>query len=212
MNFHPPAACDCDPIGSLGPTCDSSGQCACKPGVGGPTCSDCLPDHFNLTSEGCTPCTCSEFSTSMTCNVTTGQCSCPEGVTGRTCDTCEAAFFNLTSGGCQSCDCDITGSASAMCDSLTGQCPCVGNLGGRQCDQCEEGFFNTGGTSRETCARCVCSGRSDACTLSAMESRLQATVFNFSQLCSSDPSGCGDGWSVLAEGNAGETFFGPRSV
>lgn len=204
-------ACECDPIGSLSPTCTDSGQCRCRPGVGGPTCSDCLPDYFNFTSEGCTPCDCSQFSTSLSCNVTTGQCPCPDGVTGLTCDTCMAGFFNLTSEGCQPCGCDTAGSVDGTCNAVTGQCTCLGNLMGRECDMCGDGFFNTGGGGgRETCARCVCSGRSSTCSLNSQEAVLQAVQFNFTQLCQSDPSGCGDGWSVVAEGNAGQTFFGPK--
>ena len=203
-------ACDCDPTGSLAPTCSSAGQCSCKPGVGGPTCGDCLPDYYNFTAEGCTPCECSQFSSSVSCNVTTGQCLCPEGVTRRTCDTCLMEFFNLSSDGCQSCDCDVSGSVSGVCDPVSGQCPCTGNLGGRQCSECEEGFFNTGGIGGETCLKCVCSGRSSDCSRSSIEAQLQAIRFNFTQLCSSDPIGCGDGWRVLAMDNTAETFFGPK--
>lgn len=197
-------------MGSLAPTCTNTGLCSCKPGVGGPTCGDCLPDYFNFTSEGCTLCSCSQFSSSESCNVTTGQCPCPEGVSGRTCDACSTEFFNLSADGCQSCECDISGSVSGACDAITGQCPCTGNLGGRRCDQCEQGFFNTGGVNRETCARCVCSGRSDQCSRSAVESQLLAVQFNFSQLCSADPFDCGDGWRILAGDSAEETFFGPK--
>jgi hypothetical protein len=203
-------ACACDDVGSLVPTCSASGQCSCKPGVGGPTCGDCLPDFFNLTSEGCTPCECSQFASSVSCNVTTGQCPCPGGVSGRTCDGCMAGFFNLSSGGCEPCGCDTSGSVNSDCDLVTGQCTCTRNLGGRQCNECEKGFFNTGGIGSEACRRCVCSGRSGDCSRSAVVAQLQATQFNFSQICLSDPSSCGDGWRVLAEGGAGETFFGPK--
>ena len=113
-----------------------------------------------------------------------------------------------------SCDCDLVGSSSGTCDRDSGQCPCApgGNLGGRRCDECEPGFFNTGGSAdRGTCARCVCSGRSEDCSLSAEPSRLYAVFFNFSQLCIVDPVDCGNGWRVLTEGSDPiEVFFGPR--
>lgn len=206
------SACDCDPVGSLSSLCTEFGQCSCKRGVGGPTCGDCLPNSFNFTSEGCIPCDCSAFSDSTFCNVTTGQCECPDGVTGRICDACTPTFFNLTSEGCQSCDCDEVGSASDRCDPVTGQCLCMGNLMGRRCDECGQGFFNTGqgaGEGQMMCERCVCSGRSDLCTLSSVESRLQAILYNFSQQCSADPTGCGDGWSLRA-GELGKISFGPK--
>ena len=191
-------------------TCSDAGQCSCKPGVGGPTCADCLPDYFNFTSEGCSPCDCSEYTTSVSCNVTTGQCSCPEGVIGRTCDECMSGFFNLSTDGCQACDCDTSGSVDGSCDLLSGQCMCLGSLGGQRCDECDEGFFNTGGGVRETCEQCVCSGRTQECSLSGEEAQLMALQFNFSQLCSTDPLTCGDGWRVAAEGDSIETVFGPK--
>ena len=211
------SACECDPVGSLSPICSDSGQCRCKPGVGGPTCSDCLPDYFNFTSEGCSPCECSsQFSNSPSCNITTGQCSCPDGIAGRTCGGgCSPGFFNLTTEGCQSCDCDVIGSLSNACDLTSGQCQCRGSLGGLRCSECAEGFFNTGRTGggedqSDSCAACVCSGRSSECSLSNEEGRLMAIHFNFSQLCSEDPGTCGDGWSVRAVDYSEDIVFGPK--
>lgn len=195
-------------------------MCSCRPGVGGPTCSDCLPDHFNFTSSGCTPCDCSRlYSNSPSCNVTTGQCPCPEGVAGQTCSGgCFLGFFNLTEApsGCQPCDCDVTGSIGTTCNLTTGQCQCVGGLGGLRCDQCTEGFFNTGiPSSNETypqenaCVPCVCSGRTSECSLSSEEGRLMAVMFNFSQLCSEEPGSCGDRWTIQTGGND-QVPFGPK--
>lgn len=210
------SACECDLVGSLSPLCSDSGQCSCKPGVGGPTCNDCLPDFFNFTSEGCRSCDCSQFSTSLSCDVTTGQCPCPERASGRTCDSCVPNFFNLTTQGCQACDCDAAGSVDGSCDAITGQCVCTGGggLSGLRCDQCAQGFFNTGrGGPTETCARCVCSGRSTDCSLSSAEesTSLSAVQFDFTQLCPADPITCGDGWRVLTD-DLTEIFFGPKSV
>ena len=210
MHFTFTVACDCDAVGSDSPICTEQGVCQCKSGVGGgPTCSDCLPNAYNFTSEGCTPCDCSEFAESDFCNVTTGQCVCPEGVTGRACDTCLPSYYNLTSAGCEPCDCDQAGSANDVCDVLTGQCVCTGDLTGRSCDQCGEGFFNSGQEPPETCQRCVCSGRSSDCSLSSMESRLEAILFDFSSLCKADPIGCGEGWSIQA-GDSLSSPFGPK--
>ena len=46
--------CDCHGVGSLNNNCDMrSGQCVCKPGVGGRRCDRCLPDHYQFSEVGC---------------------------------------------------------------------------------------------------------------------------------------------------------------
>ncbi|KAJ6656843.1 hypothetical protein lerEdw1_003174 [Lerista edwardsae] len=57
----PLPGCQCDPQGSLGSYCDTSGQCQCKAHTEGPSCSSCRPHHFHLSAEnreGCLPCFC----------------------------------------------------------------------------------------------------------------------------------------------------------
>ncbi|XP_041638432.1 netrin-4 [Cheilinus undulatus] len=69
--------CWCDPQGTLpphpgeeGPWCHPrSGQCHCKSGVGGTSCSSCLPRYWGFGEEGCKPCTCP-----YSCDPTSGQC------------------------------------------------------------------------------------------------------------------------------------------
>lgn len=71
------AGCWCDSRGSLSPYpgeegiwCHPrSGQCRCKPGVGGADCSHCLPGFWGFNEGGCKPCTCPQ-----SCDPTTGQC------------------------------------------------------------------------------------------------------------------------------------------
>ena len=42
-------------MGSNGQNCDDlSGQCACKPGVGGTTCDACLAGFWGFSPRGCT--------------------------------------------------------------------------------------------------------------------------------------------------------------
>lgn len=71
------SGCWCDPVGSVpartdgeAPWCHPrSGQCHCKPGVGGTSCEHCLPGHWGFGRQGCRPCTCP-----LTCDPVTGHC------------------------------------------------------------------------------------------------------------------------------------------
>ena len=47
------SACNCNPDGSLGVSCDENGRCVCRPGVLGVKCDQCGENRFNL-SAGCT--------------------------------------------------------------------------------------------------------------------------------------------------------------
>uniref|UniRef100_I3KWX2 Si:dkey-202e22.2 n=1 Tax=Oreochromis niloticus TaxID=8128 RepID=I3KWX2_ORENI len=70
-----------------GPWCHPrSGQCHCKSGVGGTSCSHCLPGYWGFGGEGCKPCTCphqcdpftGQCLHSITLFLYTGKCSCKE--------------------------------------------------------------------------------------------------------------------------------------
>ncbi|KAI9540730.1 hypothetical protein NQZ68_038042 [Dissostichus eleginoides] len=67
-------ACSCHPVGSVlsgGSTlCNpSSGECTCKPGVGGPRCDSCMLGYWGLHEYGCRPCDCTGD-----CDPYTGDC------------------------------------------------------------------------------------------------------------------------------------------
>ncbi|XP_043919018.1 agrin isoform X3 [Protopterus annectens] len=91
-----PSVCQCNEHGSYGGTCDpSTGQCSCKPGVGGLKCARCEPGFWDFRriatdgKSGCTPCNCvSVGSIRDDCDQMTGQCSCRPGVTGMKCNQC----------------------------------------------------------------------------------------------------------------------------
>jgi len=120
-------------------TCESSGQCRCKPNVVGRRCDRCMEGFFNLESgEGCEPCRCNiigSFNTS--CDARSGQCYCRPGVTGKHCDQCLPVHYGFSIEGCKSCDCDQIGSTSQQCDER-GQCSCKPNVEGRRCERCRE--------------------------------------------------------------------------
>ncbi|KAG7493179.1 netrin-4-like isoform X1 [Solea senegalensis] len=74
---HACTRCRCDQHGSLpprpdeeGPWCHPrTGQCHCKPGVGGRSCSHCLPGYWGFGDKGCEPCVCP-----LSCDPNSGQC------------------------------------------------------------------------------------------------------------------------------------------
>ncbi|CAL9704999.1 unnamed protein product [Knipowitschia caucasica] len=81
--------CACDPASSLSNSCDQSGQCRCKSGFGGKTCSECGPHMFGDPFRGCRPCDCDRDGTlAEGCDKQTGTCVCRPSVTGPRCDTC----------------------------------------------------------------------------------------------------------------------------
>uniref|UniRef100_A0A8D2ABJ0 Agrin n=1 Tax=Sciurus vulgaris TaxID=55149 RepID=A0A8D2ABJ0_SCIVU len=91
-----PSTCQCNPHGSYGGTCDpATGQCSCRPGVGGLKCDRCEPGFWNFrgivtdSRSGCTPCSCDPWGAVRDdCEQMTGLCSCKPGVAGPKCGQC----------------------------------------------------------------------------------------------------------------------------
>ncbi|KAF4078101.1 hypothetical protein AMELA_G00195500 [Ameiurus melas] len=81
-----PSKCHCNQYGSYVGMCDpSTGQCSCKPGVGGLKCDRCEPGFWNFRgivtekASGCTPCNCDAVgSVRDDCEQMTGLCSCSQ--------------------------------------------------------------------------------------------------------------------------------------
>lgn len=115
--------CNCDPYGSLSPTCNKeNGQCDCKPHVGGYKCDVCEPGFYNLTSFGCkNECHCDPFGSfnSTSCDMMTGKCSCKEGYKGQNCDVCISGYWK-SEGLCVKCDCNLNGVLNEydICDQV----------------------------------------------------------------------------------------------
>ncbi|KAJ8259664.1 hypothetical protein GJAV_G00172040 [Gymnothorax javanicus] len=115
-----PSTCKCNPYGSYGGTCDpTSGQCSCKPGVGGQKCDRCEPGFWNFrgivteSTSGCTPCNCDAMgSVRDDCEQMSGLCSCKTGVKGVKCNVCPDGSQTSASG------CEKGPNAPASCDEM----------------------------------------------------------------------------------------------
>ncbi|XP_057605475.1 agrin isoform X2 [Hippopotamus amphibius kiboko] len=91
-----PSSCQCNPHGSYSGTCDpATGQCSCRPGVGGLKCDRCEPGFWNFRGivtdgrSGCAPCSCDpQGAVRDDCEQMTGLCSCKPGVAGPKCGQC----------------------------------------------------------------------------------------------------------------------------
>lgn len=177
--------CQCDTFGSLGPTCDiDTGQCACKPKIGGLKCNLCEPGYFNLTRFGCvSQCDCDVLGAlNQYCSSVTGQCLCRVGYTGRRCERCMSGYWRETSSqSCKKCVCNLNGimNEKNICDQViytsiinslkinfiicvcfkqTGRCICNEFTEGYECNQCKAGYFGdlTSLHSNKTCQQCTC--------------------------------------------------------
>uniref|UniRef100_A0A8C9T420 Agrin n=1 Tax=Scleropages formosus TaxID=113540 RepID=A0A8C9T420_SCLFO len=122
--------CNCNQYGSYGGTCDpTSGQCSCKPGVGGLKCDRCKPGFWNFrgiateNTSGCTPCNCDTVgSVRDDCEQMSGLCSCKTGVKGLKCNMCPSGA-RMGPNAPTSCS-ELTCKFGASCVELEGQAHC----------------------------------------------------------------------------------------
>uniref|UniRef100_A0A8C6D8Y6 Laminin subunit beta 3 n=1 Tax=Moschus moschiferus TaxID=68415 RepID=A0A8C6D8Y6_MOSMO len=91
--------CACDPHNSLGPQCNQfTGQCACREGFGGLTCSaaairQCPDRTYGEAATGCRACDCDFRGTEGPgCDKASGRCLCRPGLTGPRCDQCQRGY------------------------------------------------------------------------------------------------------------------------
>ncbi|XP_025268706.1 agrin isoform X5 [Camponotus floridanus] len=106
-----PSLCNCNRLGSVSDTCNpETGQCECRPGVGGLKCDRCMPGYWGLPKiseghQGCIPCGCSLFgSVREDCEQMTGRCVCKPDIQGQKCTICNDHNKILTPTGCYSAD------------------------------------------------------------------------------------------------------------
>uniref|UniRef100_H9H689 Agrin n=1 Tax=Monodelphis domestica TaxID=13616 RepID=H9H689_MONDO len=133
-----PSTCQCNPYGSYGGGCDpTSGQCSCRPGVGGLKCDRCEPGFWNFrgivtdSRSGCTPCNCDPGGAVRDdCEQMTGLCSCKEGITGMKCSQCPPGSILGPSG------CEKDPSAPKSCAELSCEfgASCVETGGSAHCE------------------------------------------------------------------------------
>lgn len=90
-------ACACDPLGVVEVDgqpqleCNNiDGQCHCKPGRGGRTCSECQDLYWGDPLRGeCKRCECNSYgSKTLQCHRDNGTCICNEGSGGPLCNEC----------------------------------------------------------------------------------------------------------------------------
>ncbi|XP_065671411.1 laminin subunit alpha-1 isoform X3 [Hydra vulgaris] len=150
--------CNCHIFGSYNASCDMvTGQCYCKPGVVGQTCSKCAPNYFGLSPSGCSPCNCNAFGSSeQQCN-NAGQCSCFTDVQGLKCDRCKVGYFGLPAKPCSPCECHLVGTIlNTNCvNDVSGQCSCKPGVEGRDCSQCQKQYSDFGINGCKQCPLCT---------------------------------------------------------
>ncbi|XP_027466863.2 laminin subunit beta-3 [Zalophus californianus] len=91
--------CACDPHNSLGPQCNQfTGQCPCREGFGGLTCSaaairQCPDRTYGGAGTTCRACDCDFRGTEGPgCDKASGRCLCRPGLTGPRCDQCQRGY------------------------------------------------------------------------------------------------------------------------
>ncbi|XP_047560834.1 laminin subunit beta-3 [Lutra lutra] len=116
--------CACDPHNSLGPQCNQfTGQCPCREGFGGLTCSaaairQCPDRTYGDAGTTCRACDCDFRGTEGPgCDKASGRCLCRPGLTGPRCDQCQRGYCDRypVCVACHSCfqiyDADLRGQA-----------------------------------------------------------------------------------------------------
>ncbi|XP_046883214.1 laminin subunit alpha-3-like isoform X2 [Hypomesus transpacificus] len=121
FSYHPLLGCeecDCSPNGlqaGAGPDCDrDTGQCTCKPRIGGRQCDRCAAGYYGFPD--CVPCDCAQGGvTPEVCHSDTGQCLCKRNMQGDRCTTCREGSFHFEPS-------HLSGCITCFCFGATHQC------------------------------------------------------------------------------------------
>ncbi|XP_069778449.1 laminin subunit alpha-1 isoform X2 [Narcine bancroftii] len=128
LSRDPCLSCDCDPAGSLSATCVKDdnqaatgqglfpGQCHCRAGYTGRTCSHCALGYKGFPN--CVRCNCSVVG-STNDDPCAEPCQCKRNVEGENCEQCKSGFYNLQKRnpeGCTECFCF---GLSGVCESIS---------------------------------------------------------------------------------------------
>ncbi|KAK2105581.1 hypothetical protein P7K49_015095 [Saguinus oedipus] len=172
-----PSACQCNPHGSYGSTCDpATGQCSCRPGVGGLRCDRCEPGFWNfrgIVTDGHSGCT-HRQSILVTVNfISSCYCAARKASSYRIHWSCQKVAVTLTALSllCDlkhpinvpgTCSCDPQGAVRDDCEQMSGLCSCRPGAAGPKCGQCPDGRAlgpagcEADASAPETCAEVRC--------------------------------------------------------
>uniref|UniRef100_A0A8C7UK72 Uncharacterized protein n=1 Tax=Oncorhynchus mykiss TaxID=8022 RepID=A0A8C7UK72_ONCMY len=140
--------CRCDPTNSHGDTCDqSTGQCQCRSGFGGRTCTECPDNTYGDPLIGC-------------------RCKCPVVFCHRNLQR----LLNMLS-----CQCAAGGTKPGGCDKRTGACRCRLGVTGARCDACTRGHCDSF-PDCEVCPSCFFSLDSNIQNLTLGLERLSSRI------------------------------------
>ncbi|XP_060769555.1 laminin subunit alpha-3-like isoform X2 [Neoarius graeffei] len=121
FSYHPLLGCencDCSPTGiqkgDTGQCNVTTGQCTCKPRIGGRQCSQCVAGYYRFPD--CVACSCNTGGvTAQICDPNTGRCLCKSNVKGSRCNTCHKGSFHFDPSNPKGC-------TECFCFSVTDQC------------------------------------------------------------------------------------------
>jgi len=140
--------------------CDKeTGQCQCREGVTGMSCTECEAGYYSFPE--CIECECNGFAWECDNN---GIClDCSDGRIGDHCERCgPGTYWVPRLELCEPCPCNgfIDDTDLDSCDPITGEClKCLDNRSGKFCERCAKFYFNS---TLGDCTLCDCDAEGTA--------------------------------------------------